>query len=94
MAESVHEDTFLDSLAWLIDQVPSGGWGWIKDLAQGALKPFRGDAVNEEDELYAMILDQAYNVGFELVRDRTRTLPSCLQSRGEPHQTQKLAPDL
>ena len=60
MAESVHEDTFLDSLAWLIDQVPSGGWGWIKDLAQGALKPFRGDAVNEEDELYAMILDQAY----------------------------------
>ena len=60
MAESVHESSFLDSLAWLIDQVPSGGGGWIKDLAQGALKPFRGDSVNEEDETYAMLLDQAY----------------------------------
>ena len=61
MAESVHEDTFLDGLAWLIDQVPSGGgWQWIKDLAQGALKPFRGDSINEEDEMYASLLDQAY----------------------------------
>ena len=61
LAESVHEDTFLDGLAWLIDQVPSGGgWNWVKDLAQGALKPFRGDSVNEEDESYAMMLDQAY----------------------------------
>ena len=60
LAENMNEDTFLDSLAWLIDQVPGGGWGWIKDLAQGALKPFRGDSVNEEDETYAMMLDQAY----------------------------------
>ena len=60
MAEGVKESGFLDSLAWLIDQVPGGGGGWIKDLAQGALKPFRGDSVNEEDETYAMLLDQAY----------------------------------
>ena len=60
LAENVNESSFLDGLAWLIDQVPSGGWGWIKDLAQGALKPFRGDSINEEDETYAMMLHQAY----------------------------------
>jgi hypothetical protein len=60
LAENVHESTFLDGLAWLIDQVPGGKWSWAKKLTQGALKPFRGDAVNEEDELYALLLDQAY----------------------------------
>ena len=60
LAENVHKGGFLDGLAWLIDQVPGGNWTWIKQAAQGALKPFRGDSINEEDELYALLLDQAY----------------------------------
>ena len=60
LAENVHESTFLDGLAWLIDQVPGGRWSWAKNLTQGALKPFRGDAITEEDELYALLIDQAY----------------------------------
>ncbi len=60
LAENMHEDTFLDSLAWLIDQIPGGGWGWIKDLAQGALKPFRGDHLSEVDEQYARLVGQTY----------------------------------
>ena len=60
LAEHVHQSKFLDGLAWLIDQVPGGSWTWIKQAAQGALKPFRGDSINEEDELYAQLLEQAY----------------------------------
>ena len=60
LAENMHEDTFLDSLAWLIDQIPGGGWGGIKDLAQGALKPFRGDHLSEVDEQYARLVNEAY----------------------------------
>ena len=60
LAERVHDSSFLDSLAWLIDQVPGGSWNWIKQAAQGALKPFRGDDINEQDEVYALLLDQAY----------------------------------
>ena len=60
MAEQVHDSSFLDSVAWVIDQIPGGGWNWIKQAAQGALKPFRGDAITEEDEVYALLLQQAY----------------------------------
>ena len=60
LAENVHKSPFLDGLAWLIDQVPGGNWTWIKQAAQGAMKPFRGDSINEQDEIYALLLDQAY----------------------------------
>ena len=61
LAENVHKSSFLDGLAWLIDQVPGGSWTWLKQAAQGAMKPFRGDSLNEQDELYAQLLDQAYH---------------------------------
>ena len=60
LAENTGSSTFLDGLAWLIDQVPGGKWSWARALTQGAMKPFRGDAVHEEDEVYALLLDQAY----------------------------------
>jgi hypothetical protein len=60
LAENVHKNSFLDGLAWVIDQVPGGSWNWIKQAAQGAMKPFRGDSINEQDEIYALLLDQAY----------------------------------
>ena len=50
---------FLDSLAWLLDKAP--GPKWLKGLGQAALKPFRGDHINETDELYARLVSQGYN---------------------------------
>ena len=60
LAENVHGSSFLDGLAWTLDQVPGGNWTWIKQAVQGAMKPFRGDSLTEQDELYALLLDQAY----------------------------------
>jgi len=60
LAENAHDGTFLDGLAWVVDQIPGTGWTWIKQAVQGAMKPFRGDSITEEDELYALLLDQAY----------------------------------
>ena len=52
---------YSDALAWLIDQVPdSPGWDWAKGLGQAALKPFRGDSLDETDQQYARLTDQSY----------------------------------
>ena len=34
LAENVHKNSFLDGLAWVIDQVPGGSWNWIKQAAR------------------------------------------------------------
>ena len=64
LIEAAHEPEnhwFTDGLAWLLDKVPSGiGLGWLKGLGQAAVKPFRGDQINEVDEQYARLVDQAY----------------------------------
>ena len=39
LAENVHGSSFLDGLAWTLDQVPGGNWTWIKQAVQGAMKP-------------------------------------------------------
>ena len=49
LAENAHDGTFLDGLAWVVDQIPGTGWTWIKQAVQGAMKPFRGDSITEED---------------------------------------------
>ena len=52
---------FSDSLSWLIDQIPTGmGWEWPKSLGQAALKPFRGDSLDETDQQYARLVHQGY----------------------------------
>ena len=52
---------FSDGLAWLIDQVPSSwAWNWAKGLGQAALKPFRGDKLDETDQQYARLVNEAY----------------------------------
>ena len=52
---------FGDSLSWLIDQIPNGwGWEWPKALGQAALKPFRGDSLDETDQQYARLVNQGY----------------------------------
>lgn len=52
---------FSDGLAWAIDQVPSSwAWDWAKGLGQAALKPFRGDKLDETDQQYARLVNEAY----------------------------------
>ena len=52
---------FSDGLAWLIDQVPNvPGMSWAKGLGQAALKPFRGDTLDETDQQYARLVNEAY----------------------------------
>ena len=66
MLENIHNEPwgggwFSDGLAWSIDQVPSGwGWDWVKGLGQAALKPFRGDSLDETDQQYARLVNEAY----------------------------------
>ena len=57
---------FSDGLAWLIDQVPSSwAWDWAKGLGQAALKPFRGDTLDETDQQYARLVNEAYKTDDE-----------------------------
>ena len=52
---------FSDGLAWLIDQIPEKWeWEWAKGIGQAALKPFRGDELDETDQQYARLTDQSY----------------------------------
>lgn len=66
MLENIHKEPwgggwFTDGLSWLIDQVPdSWAWDWAKGLGQAALKPFRGDSMDETDQQYARLVDEAY----------------------------------
>ena len=64
LLEATHERDnhwFTDGLAWMLDKVPRGvGFNWLKGLGQASLKPFRGDSLNEVDEQYARLVDQAY----------------------------------
>ena len=66
MLENIHKEPwgggwFTDGLSWLIDQVPdSWGWDWAKSIGQAALKPFRGDTMDETDQQYARLVDEAY----------------------------------
>ena len=66
MLDNLHKEPwgggwFSDGLAWLIDQVPSSwAWDWAKGLGQAALKPFRGDKLDETDQQYARLVNEAY----------------------------------
>ena len=77
LAENVHGSSFLDGLAWTLDQVPGGNWTWIKQAVQGAMKPFRGDSLTEQDELYALLLDQSYMRIRSVSRSRLSSSSSC-----------------
>ena len=66
MLENINSESwggtwFTDGLSWLIDQVPTGwGWEWPKAIGQAALKPFRGDSLDETDQQYARLVEQSY----------------------------------
>jgi hypothetical protein len=64
LIEATHERDnhwFTDGLAWMLDKVPSGiGLNWVKKIGQSALKPFRGDSIDEVDMQYARLVDEAY----------------------------------
>ena len=62
---------FTDGLSWAIDQVPTE-WDWAKGLGQAALKPFRGSDINEEDEMYARLVNESYHRENETVGDWQR----------------------
>ena len=49
-----------DGLAWILDKVPGKDFLWFTKLGQAALKPFRGDSMNEVDEQYARLIGQGY----------------------------------
>jgi len=76
MLENIHKEPwgggwFSDGLAWAIDQVPDiWGWGWVKGLGQAALKPFRGDSLDETDQQYAMLTEQSYKHYDEVAPDQ------------------------
>ena len=65
LARAAHERDnhwFTDGLAWLIDKAPSNSrFKWFKSLGQAALKPFRGDSLNETDEQYSRLTNHAYS---------------------------------
>ena len=52
---------FSDGLAWIVNQIPDRwGWKWAKSLGNAALKPFRGDSLDETDQQYARLVNEAY----------------------------------
>ena len=64
---------FTDGLSWAIDQIPNDWeWDWMKGLGQAALKPFRGSDLNEQDEMYARLVDESYQRQNETVGDWQR----------------------
>ena len=64
---------FTDGLSWAIDQVPNDPeWDWAKGLGQAALKPFRGSDLNEQDEMYARLVDESYDRENETIGDWKR----------------------
>mgnify|MGYP000138477756 CR=1 FL=1 len=54
-----------DSIAHLLDKVPGHSWSWKNALTQAALRPFRGDSLTEQDELYARLVKAGYHVEAE-----------------------------
>ena len=54
-----------DSIAHLLDKVPGHSWSWQNALTQAALRPFRGDSLTEQDELYARLVKAGYHVEAE-----------------------------
>ena len=71
MLQDLHKEPwgggwFSDGLAWLIDKVPENPeWDWLKGLGQQALKPFRGDKLDETDQGYARLVNEAYKTDDE-----------------------------
>ena len=65
MIELIHDEPhgggmFMDGLNWLLDQAPSGSWGWLSGLARAASKPWQGDSLTETDSEYAKLIDATY----------------------------------
>ena len=60
--EQDHDGSWItDSLGWLLDKVKSHTpWKWMSGLGQAVLKPFKGDSLSEEDEIYASLVDATY----------------------------------
>ena len=50
-----------DSISHLLDKVPGHQWSWANALAQASLRPFRGDSLTEQDELYARLVKAGYH---------------------------------
>ena len=50
-----------DSIAHTLDKVPGHSWSWMNGLMQAALRPFRGDSLSEQDELYARLVKAGYH---------------------------------
>ena len=50
-----------DSIAHLLDKVPGHSWSWHNALTQAALRPFRGDSLTEQDEMYARLVKAGYH---------------------------------
>ena len=64
---------FTDGLSWAIDQIPNDWeWDWVKGLGQASLKPFRGSDLNEQDEMYARLVDESYHPKDETFGDWQR----------------------
>ena len=49
-----------DGLSWLLDKANPKGLNPLANLAQQGLKAFRGENLNEQDEIYAKIVDDSY----------------------------------
>ena len=49
-----------DGLSWVLDKANPKGLNPLANLAQQGLKAFRGENLNEQDEIYAKIVDDSY----------------------------------
>ena len=64
---------FTEGLSWTIDQIPNDPeWNWIKGLGQAVLKPFRGSDLNEQDEMYAKLVNASYGKDDDTIGDWQR----------------------
>ena len=57
---STGDNWFLDGLAWLSHQMPTGKWKWATNLVRASLHSFKGDGLTEQDEDYAKLVDATY----------------------------------
>ena len=72
MIQAAHEKDnhwLTDGLAWMLDKIPGKDFLWLPKLGQAALKPFRGDSMNEVDEQYARLIGQGYKDNEDRVDD-------------------------
>ena len=68
LVEAIHADGntsndnnfFTNALAWLSHIMPTKGWSWATDLTKNSMMGHKGDAMTEQDEDYAKLIDATY----------------------------------